>query len=138
VFPPWLGTPATFASTGGSARTLSDGSSPELPKRDLTGVVGVPVGRSAAEEGKALDTQQGQHPCSSTIALEASRRLRHSSWRLRRKRDGGSRFAGVDDTKRVLLTGGEERERTRPIEHNLLIALPFYADVVRARSGMPL
>ena len=63
----------------GSARTLPDGSSTELPKKEPTGVVGVTAGRSAAEEAEALDTHQGQRPCSSTISLEASRSSRRSA-----------------------------------------------------------
>ena len=40
----------TFKFAEGSARTVSDGSSTELPRRVPTGVVGVTAGRSAAEE----------------------------------------------------------------------------------------
>ncbi len=42
----------------------------------------------------------------------------------------GSQLDEFDGTELMLLAAGEEWERTRPIEHNLLIALPFYADVV--------
>jgi hypothetical protein len=65
---------------------------PNCPEENQTGVVGVTAGRSAAEEATGLDTHQGQRPCPSTISLKASRRLRHSSRRLGRKRDGGLRF----------------------------------------------
>jgi len=75
--------------------------------------VGVTAGRSAAEEGEALDSHQGQRPCPSTISLEASCRLRHSSRRLRRKRDGGSTFDRVNGNERTLLAAGEEAKRER-------------------------
>jgi hypothetical protein len=42
--------------SGGSARTLLDGSSTELPKKERNGVVGVTAGRSAAAETAGLDT----------------------------------------------------------------------------------
>src|SRR5215203_66033 len=54
----------------GSARTLPDGSSTELPEEKPTGVVGVTAGRSEAKEAGGLDTHQGQRPCPSTILLE--------------------------------------------------------------------
>jgi hypothetical protein len=90
-----------------------DGSSTELPTRELNEVVGVTAGRSEAEEGEALDTHQGQRPWTSTISLEASRRLRHSSRRLRRKRDGGSQFEQVENTERTRLAEGEGWKRER-------------------------
>src|SRR5215207_744777 len=46
----------------GSARTLPDGSSVELPEEKQTGVVGVTAGRSGAKEGEALDTTRGSAP----------------------------------------------------------------------------
>src|SRR5687767_522230 len=72
--------------------------SPERPQRSEGGLEG-------------LDTRQGQRPCPSTILLEASRRLRHSSRRLGRKLDGGSQFDEVRDSERTLLAAGEERQR---------------------------
>jgi hypothetical protein len=39
-----------WVSDEGSVRTLPDGSSPELPAKEPTGVVGVTAGRSTAEE----------------------------------------------------------------------------------------
>ena len=80
-------------------------------RKPQTGVVGVTVGRSEAEEAAGLDTHQGRSPCPPTITLEASRRLRHSSRRLRRKRDGGSRFDCAEGNERTLLAAGEERKR---------------------------
>ena len=65
---------------------------PNCPEENQTWVVGVTAGRSAAEEATGLDTHQGQRPCPSTISPEAGRRLRRSSRRLRRTRDGGWRF----------------------------------------------
>jgi hypothetical protein len=102
-----------FEFATGLARTLPDGSSTALPKKEPTGVVGVTAARSAAEEFEALDTNQGQRPWTSTIWLEASRRLRHSSRRLRRKRDGGSQFEQVENTERTRLAEGEGWKRER-------------------------
>jgi hypothetical protein len=66
-----------------------------------------------AEEAVGLDTHQGQRPCPSTIALEASRRRRHSGRKLRRTRDGGSQFDEAASTERTRLAAGEKRERRR-------------------------
>ena len=79
------------------------------------GVVGVTAVRSKAKKAAGLDTYQGQGPCPSTIALEASRRPRHASRRLGSERDGGSRFNGVEDTNRTLLAAGEERKVWNPL-----------------------
>jgi hypothetical protein len=46
----------------GSARTLPDGSSTELPTKEPTGVVGVTTGCSEAEETAGLDTYPGAAP----------------------------------------------------------------------------
>ena len=40
-----------WVSAEGSVRTLPRGSSTELPEKELSGVVGVTAGRSAADEG---------------------------------------------------------------------------------------
>jgi hypothetical protein len=83
-----------WVSTEGSARTLPDGSSTELPKERTNRGRGCHLlGRSEAEEAGGLDTHQGQRPCPPTIPLEARRRPRHSGRRLRRKRDD---IGGVD------------------------------------------
>jgi hypothetical protein len=77
----------------GSARTLPDGSSTELPTKEPTGVVGVTTGRSEAE---GLDSHQGQRPCPprSRCKRDSGSRLdRHQGQRVDapgRRRGGGA------------------------------------------------
>src|SRR5215217_8714803 len=80
---------------------------PNCPKENQPGSRVSPAAVAERRMPSGLDTHQGQRPCSSTILLEASCRLRHPSRRLDRKRDGGSRFDEVASTERTLLAAGE-------------------------------
>src|SRR5215217_2604787 len=80
------------------------------PRKNQPGSWVSPQAAAKRRRPQVLTPTQGQRPCSSTISLEASRRRRHSSRRLCRKRDGGSRFVWIEDSERTLLAAGEERE----------------------------